>query len=98
MCSAPRESGLHAARAAKARTHRNDAVFTRAVLDDFAAFLLLPLLLHRWLAAAAIYAAALLTNEKVTQSEVSEVTDVSEVTIRNRYKALLESAEAGTAA
>ena len=51
-----------------------------------------------WLAAAAIYAAALLTNEKVTQSEVSEVTDVSEVTIRNRYKELLESAEAGTAA
>tara|TARA_B110000014_G_C19795387_1_gene413230 strand:- start:309 stop:608 length:300 start_codon:yes stop_codon:yes gene_type:complete len=50
------------------------------------------------LAAAAIYAAALLTNEKVTQSEVSEVTDVSEVTIRNRYKELLESAEAGTAA
>ena len=50
------------------------------------------------LAAAAIYAAALLTNEKVTQSEVSKVTDVSEVTIRNRYKELLESAEAGTAA
>ena len=46
------------------------------------------------LAAAAIYAAALLTNEKVTQSEVSEVTDVSEVTIRNRYKELLEAADA----
>ncbi len=45
------------------------------------------------LAAAAIYAAALLTNEKVTQSQVSEVTDVSEVTIRNRYKELLETAE-----
>jgi len=45
------------------------------------------------LAAAAIYAAALLTNEKVTQSQVSEVTDVSEVTIRNRYKELLEAAD-----
>ncbi|WP_416839855.1 transcription initiation factor IIB [Haloferax sp. DFSO52] len=42
------------------------------------------------LAAAAVYAAALLTNEKVTQSEVSSVADISEVTIRNRYKELLE--------
>ncbi|MFB6210907.1 MAG: transcription initiation factor IIB family protein [Halobacteriales archaeon] len=50
------------------------------------------------LAAAAIYAAALLTNEKVTQSEVSDVTDVSEVTIRNRYKELLEAADAVTPA
>mgnify|MGYP000439330777 FL=1 len=47
------------------------------------------------LAAAAIYAAALLTNQKVTQSEVSDVSDVSEVTIRNRYQELLEAAEAG---
>jgi transcription initiation factor TFIIB len=47
------------------------------------------------LAAAAVYAASLLTNEKVTQSEVSEVSDVSEVTIRNRYKELLNSADAG---
>ncbi|GGN18965.1 transcription initiation factor IIB [Halarchaeum nitratireducens] len=45
------------------------------------------------LAAAAIYAASLLANQKVTQSEVSEVTDVSEVTIRNRYQELLEAAE-----
>jgi len=45
------------------------------------------------LAAAAIYAASLLTNQKVTQSEVSGVTDVSEVTIRNRYQELLEAAE-----
>ncbi|WP_340102090.1 transcription initiation factor IIB [Salinibaculum salinum] len=43
------------------------------------------------LAAAAVYAAALLTNEKVTQSEVSEVADISEVTIRNRYKELLDA-------
>jgi transcription initiation factor TFIIB len=45
------------------------------------------------LAAAAVYAASLLTNEKVTQSAVSEVTDVSEVTIRNRYQEMLEAAE-----
>ncbi|WP_313695680.1 transcription initiation factor IIB [Halorarum halobium] len=49
------------------------------------------------LAAAAVYAAALLTNESVTQSEVSEVAGVSEVTIRNRYKELLEAAEGRTA-
>ena len=44
------------------------------------------------LAAAAIYAASLLSNEKTTQNEVSEVTDISEVTIRNRYHELLEAA------
>ncbi|MEF8868182.1 MAG: transcription initiation factor IIB [Haloarculaceae archaeon] len=49
------------------------------------------------LAAAAVYAAALLTNEKVTQSQVSEVANISEVTIRNRYHELLE-AEDGIAA
>ncbi|WP_058366741.1 transcription initiation factor IIB [Haloparvum sedimenti] len=43
------------------------------------------------LAAAAVYAAALLANEKVTQSEVSAVADISEVTIRNRYKELLDA-------
>ncbi|TKX84405.1 transcription initiation factor IIB [Halorubrum sp. SS5] len=43
------------------------------------------------LAAAAVYAAALLSNEKVTQSQVSDVADVSEVTIRNRYKELLDA-------
>ena len=42
------------------------------------------------LAAAAVYAASLLTNEKVTQSEVSEVANISEVTIRNRYHELLD--------
>ena len=50
------------------------------------------------LAAAAVYAAALLTNEKVTQNQVSEVADVSEVTIRNRYKELLEASDAGMTA
>jgi transcription initiation factor TFIIB len=43
------------------------------------------------LAAAAVYAASLLTNEKVTQSQVSEVANISEVTIRNRYHELLEA-------
>ena len=43
------------------------------------------------LAAAAVYAASLLTNEKVTQNAVSEVADISEVTIRNRYHELLEA-------
>ncbi|MFB6255299.1 MAG: transcription initiation factor IIB 2, partial [Haloplanus sp.] len=47
------------------------------------------------IAAAAVYAAALLTNRKVTQSEVSEVANISEVTIRNRYKELLEAEDAG---
>ncbi len=42
------------------------------------------------LAAAAVYAATLGTDEKVTQSDVREVTDISEVTIRNRYQELLE--------
>ncbi|GAB7121072.1 transcription initiation factor IIB [Natrinema sp. JCM 9743] len=48
------------------------------------------------LAAAAVYAAALLTNEQVTQNDVSEVASISEVTIRNRYHELLE-AEDGAA-
>ncbi|MFB6189007.1 MAG: transcription initiation factor IIB 2, partial [Halapricum sp.] len=43
------------------------------------------------LAAAAVYAASLLSNEKVTQNEVSEVANISEVTIRNRYHELLEA-------
>jgi Transcription initiation factor IIB (TFIIB) len=45
------------------------------------------------LAAASVYAAALLTNEKTTQAAVSEVADISEVTIRNRYHELLEAEE-----
>jgi transcription initiation factor TFIIB len=45
------------------------------------------------LAAAAVYAASLLTNEKVTQSQVSDVANISEVTIRNRYHELLETEE-----
>ncbi len=49
------------------------------------------------MAAAAVYAAALLTNEQVTQSEVGEVASVSEVTIRNRYHELLEADDAAPA-
>jgi len=45
------------------------------------------------LAAAAVYAASLLANQKVTQNEVSEVANISEVTIRNRYHELLEAEE-----
>ena len=44
------------------------------------------------LAAAALYAAGVLTNTDLTQKQVSEVTDISEVTIRNRYQELLEAA------
>ncbi|MFB6183540.1 MAG: transcription initiation factor IIB family protein [Haloarculaceae archaeon] len=44
------------------------------------------------LAAGAIYAGALLANERITQHAVADVTDVSEVTIRNRYQELLDVA------
>ena len=49
------------------------------------------------LAAAAVYAAALLTNDKVTQSTVSDVANVSEVTIRNRYQEILDASDAASA-
>ncbi|MFW6003244.1 MAG: transcription initiation factor IIB [Halanaeroarchaeum sp.] len=49
------------------------------------------------LAAAAIYAAGLLTGERLTQTVISEAADVSEVTIRNRYQELLAVAEDGDA-
>ncbi|MFW5903441.1 MAG: transcription initiation factor IIB [Halolamina sp.] len=45
------------------------------------------------LAAGAIYAAGVLTNEKVTQEAVSEVTDVTKVTIRKRYPELVEAVD-----
>ena len=46
------------------------------------------------LAAASIYAAGLLVNEELTQETVSEATDVSTVTIRDRYRELLEAESA----
>ena len=45
------------------------------------------------IAAAAIYIAAILSGEHRTQKEVSDVTGVTEVTIRNRYKELSEQLE-----
>lgn len=41
-------------------------------------------------AAAAIYIASILSNERRTQREVADVAGVTEVTIRNRYKELTE--------
>ena len=42
------------------------------------------------IAAAALYVASLLNDERRTQREVADVAGVTEVTIRNRYKELLE--------
>lgn len=42
------------------------------------------------IAAAALYVAAVLNDEKKTQREVADVAGITEVTIRNRYKELLE--------
>lgn len=42
-------------------------------------------------AAAAIYAASLLCNEKKTQREIAQVAQVTEVTIRNRYQEQIEA-------
>jgi transcription initiation factor TFIIB len=42
------------------------------------------------IAAAALYVAALINGKKRTQREVADVAGVTEVTIRNRYKELLE--------
>ncbi len=49
------------------------------------------------LAGAALYAAGIVTTEKLTQDEVSEATGVSNVTIRNRYQELLEVADQNAA-
>ncbi|QLK26146.1 transcription initiation factor IIB 2 [Natrinema zhouii] len=45
------------------------------------------------LAAAAIYGAARLTNERVTQETIGDETGVSSVTVRNRYQELLAAYE-----
>jgi len=45
------------------------------------------------IAASALYAAGKLTGEDLVQREVSEATDVSTVTIRNRYRELLTVAD-----
>ena len=41
-------------------------------------------------AAAALYVAALINDEKKTQREVADVAGITEVTIRNRYKELID--------
>ena len=40
------------------------------------------------MAAAALYIACLQNNEKITQKDIAEAAGVTEVTVRNRYKAL----------
>jgi transcription initiation factor TFIIB len=47
-------------------------------------------------AAAAIYLASMLSDEKRTQSEIADVADVTVVTVRNRYKEQMEAVEIGT--
>ncbi len=42
------------------------------------------------LAAAALYVASLISGEKRTQREIADVVSVTEVTIRNRYKEIIE--------
>ena len=42
------------------------------------------------IAASAIYIAGLLTNERRTQKEIAHVSNVTEVTIRSRYKGLIK--------
>jgi len=47
------------------------------------------------IAAASLYVAALMNNEKRTQREVADIAGVTEVTIRNRYKELLKELKLG---
>ena len=43
------------------------------------------------LAAAAIYIASIMLDERRTQREVAEVTKITEVTVRNRYKDMVKT-------
>jgi transcription initiation factor TFIIB len=45
------------------------------------------------LAASAIYAAGLVHGEALTQREIADVTDITEVTVRNRYQEMMEAHE-----
>jgi transcription initiation factor TFIIB len=47
------------------------------------------------IAAAALYVAALINDEKKTQREVADVAGITEVTIRNRYKELIDRLDLG---
>lgn len=40
------------------------------------------------MASAALYIACLQNNEKITQKDIADAAGVTEVTVRNRYKAL----------
>jgi len=42
------------------------------------------------LAAAAVYYAALINGQKVTQRDIANAADITEVTVRNRCKSLLQ--------
>ncbi len=42
------------------------------------------------LAAAAIYVASIMLDERRTQREIAEVARVTEVTVRNRYKEIVK--------
>ncbi len=46
-------------------------------------------------AAAAIYLASMLSNEKRTQSEIADAADVTVVTVRNRYKEQMRAIDVG---
>jgi transcription initiation factor TFIIB len=49
------------------------------------------------LAAAALYIASVLAGERKTQRDIAEISNVTEVTIRNRYKELSEQIDLGVA-
>ncbi len=48
------------------------------------------------LAAAALYASACLTGERITQQEISNVADITSMTIRAHYRELIEQAQSDT--
>jgi transcription initiation factor TFIIB len=45
--------------------------------------------------AAAIYAASILTKERRTQRKIANISQVTEVTVRNRFSELIENLELG---
>jgi transcription initiation factor TFIIB len=47
------------------------------------------------MAAAALYIASIIRSEKVTQKELAEAAEVTEVTVRNRFKGLDKCLELG---
>ena len=47
------------------------------------------------LCAAAIYTASILTKERRTQRKIAKVSQVTEVTVRNRFSELIENLDLG---